>query len=229
MSPAASQMARNSRPTTEWLLAHYVAGNLPLAGNVLVACFLELNPAARAAASRLETVGGWLLESASPVSMAPERSAEALLDTPGASRISGNAEPLPSTLHSPALPAALAGLVPAPPRADDWTWRAPGVFEHRMKTLESGGMVARLLRIEPGHGIPQHTHDGLEATLVLDGAYDDVTGRYVRGDLELADGDLGHRPVATPGRPCICFAVSEAPIRLTGAFGRMLNLLNAWR
>jgi putative transcriptional regulator len=37
------------------------------------------------------------------------------------------------------------------------------------------------------------------------------------------DADNDHRPIAGPGRDCICLTVIDAPLRLTGRFGRFLN------
>ncbi|HYD98947.1 MAG TPA: ChrR family anti-sigma-E factor, partial [Alphaproteobacteria bacterium] len=82
---------------------------------------------------------------------------------------------------------------------------------------------ARLLRVHAGTAMPQHTHDGEELTLVLCGAFRDETGRYARGDLAVTDSEIDHQPVAEPGEACICLAVTDAPLRLTGRFMRFLN------
>jgi putative transcriptional regulator len=79
------------------------------------------------------------------------------------------------------------------------------------------------MRIEPGVGAPRHTHGGMEITLVLDGAYADATGTYGRGDVQVADDGVEHEPVAVGEKTCLCLVVSDAPIKLTGFFGRLLN------
>jgi putative transcriptional regulator len=65
----------------------------------------------------------------------------------------------------------------------------------------------------------------MEMTLLLAGGFSDETGHYLRGDVALADPSVDHRPVADPGEDCLCLAVTDAPLRLTGRFGRYLNFL----
>jgi putative transcriptional regulator len=83
--------------------------------------------------------------------------------------------------------------------------------------------MASLLRIVPGRAMPQHTHRGNEMTLVLRGDYDDESGHFAAGDLAVTDDTIDHRPVAGKMEDCIALAVTDAPIRLTGRFGRLLN------
>jgi putative transcriptional regulator len=52
-----------------------------------------------------------------------------------------------------------------------------------------------------------------------------VNGHYRRGDIAIADQEVDHRPVADREEDCICFAVTDAPIRLTGPVGRLLQRL----
>ena len=50
-----------------------------------------------------------------------------------------------------------------------------------------------------------------------------MTGHYARGDIALAEADLDHKPMTDAGEDCICFAVTDAPLHLTGPFGRLLD------
>ena len=75
--------------------------------------------------------------------------------------------------------------------------------------------------------MPRHSHRGLEATLVLEGGYSDASGHYERGDVQLGDASVDHRPVAAPGAPCLCLVYEEAPLKLTGPVGRWFNSLLA--
>jgi putative transcriptional regulator len=45
----------------------------------------------------------------------------------------------------------------------------------------------------------------------------------LRGDVAVADSSVDHCPVADRGEDCYCFAVNDAPIRLTGRAMRFLN------
>ena len=87
-----------------------------------------------------------------------------------------------------------------------------------------GPIRARMMRIAPGGAMPRHTHGGREMLIVLDGGYTDEIGDYGVGDVAAADGTLIHKPVADPLEGCLCFAVTDAPVKLTGPIGRLLNL-----
>jgi len=54
-------------------------------------------------------------------------------------------------------------------------------------------------------------------TLVLQGAFRDQTALFAAGDVEVANEDLNHTPVAEIGEDCICLAATDAPL-----------LFNAW-
>jgi putative transcriptional regulator len=82
---------------------------------------------------------------------------------------------------------------------------------------------ASLLRCRPGKAIPAHTHAGLEAVLVLQGGFHDATGHYTTGDIAVADDTIAHRPIADGAADCIVFIVRQAPVRLTGPFGRIMQ------
>ena len=64
---------------------------------------------------------------------------------------------------------------------------------------------------------------GDEYTVILEGSFSDEAGLYHQGDFLVRDASHRHTPVATNDRECICLAVTEAPIQLTGLFGRLLN------
>ena len=71
--------------------------------------------------------------------------------------------------------------------------------------------------------MPVHTHASSELTLVLAGGFTDQFGHFLRGDLAEADASVEHRPVADPGEDCLCLAVTDGPMRLTGPLGRLIN------
>lgn len=80
----------------------------------------------------------------------------------------------------------------------------------------------KLLKLRPGRAAPKHSHDVQEVTVVLHGAFEDVTGRYQRGDLAIAEPGLTHTPIAVGDRDCICFA-AEAPVSMFGRLRRFLH------
>ena len=109
------------------------------------------------------------------------------------------------------------------PRYSTLRWRrvVPGVQYLRAEADADGGLM--LLRIAPGRGIPLHRHAGHELTMILDGAYADALGRFGAGDVADLDEDVEHQPVTVPGRPCICVAATEAPMRFHGWAARALQ------
>ena len=102
-----------------------------------------------------------------------------------------------------------------------WKTKLPGYREHLIGEID--GCEANLLWIKPGRKMPSHTHEGSEVTPGLSGAFTDANGRYGPGDIAVADDSIDHRPIAESDRPCICFAVTDAPLRLTGSYTQMFS------
>jgi putative transcriptional regulator len=201
--------------TIDTLISRYVAGALPEPARVLVEAHLELKPDNRAFAGGLEALAGAELERQEPAGL---RSRDATLDAVFAAR-------------APALrPAPVeGGVFPRSMReffgfdADEVPWRTklPGFREFEFGEVD--GCHVSLFWIRPGRKIPHHTHDGSELTLVVDGAFRDLGGRYGRGDIAIADQSINHRPIAEKDRPCISFAVTDAPLRFNGPIGQRLS------
>lgn len=199
------------------LLLAYAAGMLPEAPSLVVAAQASLRSDVRRAVGEYEAVAGALLEESEAAELSCDLRANvlALLD-----------EDLPDTARPPQrgdqrVPAPLWGYVGTDVERLGWRRVMPGLKDCVLPT--SGGGTARLMWVKGGTKVPAHTHQGLEMTLVLEGAFSDPTGTYGPGDLQLADGGLDHSPAAESGSHCLCLVVTEAPIRLTGRFGRLMN------
>jgi putative transcriptional regulator len=95
----------------------------------------------------------------------------------------------------------------------DVKWRPIGLGVKQSLLKTSGNSTARLLYIPAGTAVPHHSHNGNELTLVLKGAFEDEVSRFGPGDVEMADEDLDHQPVAVEGEDCICLAVTDAPLK----------------
>ncbi len=104
-----------------------------------------------------------------------------------------------------------------------WKSVIPGLKE--VKLEDKPGLEASMLWIRAGRAMPAHTHAGVEATLVLKGSFSDKTGHFGRGDISVVDSDMDHKPVAGDDEDCICFAVSEGPVKLTGTIARIFQRL----
>lgn len=194
------------------LLASYVAGALPRPLQHLVGAHLEIKEDNRAFVAGLEDLAGSSIEFQNGVAL-HERDARlaAIFDSPDETEASA-----PSGPGDSVLPNALSALVPYSSDTIPWRTKMPGYKECSLGIID--GCEVNLLWIRPGRKMPDHTHEGSEITLVLDGAFSDSNGRYGRGDIALADEDVDHSPVAESDRPCICLAITDAPLRLTGSY-----------
>lgn len=206
------------------LLADYARGALSAPLHALVASHLVLKPESRPFVTTLEAARAAEIEKIEPARIR-DRDAKLAAIFGGGEEPARVSRPAGDAIVPDPLARYLAGSRLARPRIDDVPWKAliPGVKEYRVADNEDG--EATLYWIRGGRKIPSHTHDGSEYTLVLKGAFSDINGRYARGDIAIADMDVDHQPVADPGEDCFCFAVTDAPLRLTGPIGRIVQKL----
>lgn len=198
------------------LLIAYSAGQLPEAHNLAVATHISLCDDCRARMESFDAVGGSVMEKSEAVAMADD-SLHATL-----ARIRGTA-PVQHTapVKRGVFPTPLQDYVGGDLEAVRWRSIGGGVQQAILPT--SKGASARLLRIPGGVAVPDHGHRGLELTLVLQGAFSDADGRYARGDIEIADEEVNHTPIAEAGEDCICLAVTDAPLRFNSLIPRLLQ------
>ncbi|WP_282604926.1 ChrR family anti-sigma-E factor [Pelagibius sp. Alg239-R121] len=214
---------------TDELLAAYAAGNLSEAQSLLVATHSALCPECRAAIAEFEAVGASFLEEIAPESMRAGSLDSVLARLDQEEMPANNVVQHPSSYSAPdrqigevLLPQPLRGYVGSDLR--DVTWRPVirGLEEAELK-VSGPEFNVRLIKVAAGAAMPQHSHQGEELTLVLTGAYQDGSGRFARGDVQIADGDVDHQPTAEPDEACVCLIITDAPIKLTGRLGRLLN------
>ena len=130
-----------------------------------------------------------------------------------------HAAPHASATGDQEIPEPLARLLSNSLDAVQWRWLGPGVWDHPLPLAGAGKL--RLIKVAPGHGIPEHGHGGAELTLVLRGSFHDETGRYARGDVADLDETVEHQPVVPDADgDCICLIASEAPERFHGLLAR---------
>jgi len=211
-APQATPPSETIKPL-DALLAAYCSGGLDLATHSLVASHLLLSRRNRRFVAALEDLAASELEHIVPAEILDRDRKLANIFA------SNTAERAPAAAS--VLPAPLLRLVGADIGDLKWRNKLPGVREYRVSHSDRGEAV--LLWVGAGRRMPSHTHDGSEVTLVLKGAFSDITGRYMRGDLAIAEADLDHRPRTDDEMDCLCFAVTDAPLRLTGPVGRILD------
>ncbi len=204
----------------ELLVAH-ASGTLSTGWSIAVASHVALCAECRRAAFQAEAVGGAMLETSPPEPVAAS-SFDALLRRIREEEAVG----LP-TMPSPPLDPRVA-MFPPPLRRyigpEGPAWRKLGTTAHHM-LIDTGDRATkvRLLKIGAGTPVPTHGHRGLELTLVLSGAFRDGDRVFARGDIEEANEDVEHQPLATPEADCICLAVTDAPLRFKSLIGKLLQ------
>ena len=203
----------------EEILADYASGATSPGVALLVASHLTHAPDSRARVREFEEVGGVLLADEASAEMSADalQKAMALLDEAPqdtAQPADHGTGPLPR----PLLDRLGMGVDDLP-----WRFQLPGVSAHELDGFE--GEKVMLLRAKPGAKVPQHTHEGAEMTLVLQGALSDGGIVYETGDVAINDEHDDHRPEVVGDELCYCLIVQQGDLRFTGTFSRFLNYL----
>ncbi|MCA9570698.1 MAG: ChrR family anti-sigma-E factor [Myxococcales bacterium] len=207
-------MSPSHHPPEEWVLA-YVAGSGTEALDLLVAAHATLCPSCRAHIADLEEAAAHSLaeDAGVPVGSGALDALLAQLDVQDAPR-----EPLAP--HPDGLPMPVRRYL-----ADDalpWRFLIPGIQQVELPIVH-GDMPVRLLHLAPGLKVPEHTHAGLERTLVLSGGYDDQAGTFERGDLGVRDASTVHVQRIHADAPCVALVVADAPLVPEGLLSTMLS------
>jgi putative transcriptional regulator len=195
------------------MIATYAAGNLPKPFSLVVASHISLCTQCRAAVEAHQAVGGVVLDGTETVEISDTLKSDILgmLDTPF--------KPQPVFEKSGIYPAPIVEALKG--KSPKWKSLGMGVKQHILSENDEGS--ARLLFIPPGQAVPDHSHNGLELTLVLQGSFSDEEGQFGIGDVEIGDEDLEHTPIAGAGDPCICLAATDAPLKFNAFLPRLLQ------
>lgn len=224
------------------VLTAYAAGSLGEGLSLLVATHLTLCPECREGVALMECAGGALLDDLEPIALAPNAldTVLARVDSPALAPSATAAPPRRPAHRSPrdlrrgngAAFAPSEPLLPAPLRAAlgadslaDVRWRSLGPGFRQVILPQRGrdkDTQVRILDIAGNRPLPHHGHTGDEFTLVLSGGFSDHMGHFVRGDVAEIDDDTDHQPLVDP-EGCLCLLVTEAPLRYTGFFDRIVQ------
>ena len=208
---------------TDTIIRAYAAGQLSEAFNLAVATHISLCDECRAALGSYEALGGALLEKGIISDLAmPDFQATVARIKRARSTLSAEivAAPPPRNAETPRPLASYIGN-----SLDDISWKPLGMGVKQSILKTSSEATARMLYIPAGVAVPNHGHHGNELTLVLRGAYSDENDRFERGDIEVADQDLHHTPVADADQDCICLAVTDAPLKFKSLLPRLMQPL----
>ncbi|WP_380057601.1 ChrR family anti-sigma-E factor [Falsihalocynthiibacter sp. SS001] len=195
------------------LLASYVSGSLPHPYAVVVATHVSMCLECRAALEAHQAVGGAILESTQEVALS-----------------AGLKDSILAKLDAPIIEKPVhgrTGVYPAPVMQElegqQPRWKPVGMGVRQCVLSASKQGSVRLLYIPGGQAVPDHSHNGLELTLVLQGSFSDEAGQFRVGDVEVADDHVEHTPIADEGPPCICLAATDAPVRFTSFLPRLVQ------
>jgi putative transcriptional regulator len=207
-----------NHPTDE-LLTSYSAASLPLSQALCISVHLENCSECSQKLSRLNQLGSELMHQLKPSPPSSDLK-DQLLD-----RLDSITEKTNTDRSAPgdtSVPRSLHQFIKTGYEEISWNRISRDIQSYELCRDQNNAKV-ELLRIRPGGTSSTHTHMGDEYTVILDGSFSDEGGLYHKGDFLLRDENDQHTPVATLDKYCICLAVTEAPIQLTGFFGRLLN------
>ncbi len=208
-------MTKISHHISEPLLLAYASGALAHPFSLVVATHISMCDECRARLGAHQAAGGAVMESGDGAALTGDLK----------SRVMAAIEDAPELAPAPQA----EGIYPSPVvealNGKPPKWRSIGLG-NKQAIINAGpeGSV-RLLKIAAGQAMPDHGHNGMEMTLVLQGAFADETGRFGVGDVEIADSDLVHTPVAQAGEDCICLAASDASLRFRAFLPNVLQPL----
>jgi putative transcriptional regulator len=219
------------------LLTEYSSGSLATALGLIVCAHLQACPHCRKRVENLNKLGAAILNQSIAEAVQPESFEQLMtrIRNQNSDAATSNAPSSLRELHSAYandpllkyLPKIIAKLLP---RDGKLKWeRVSGALKTaRLKTGQQDYEVA-FQRISSGGKVVEHDHGGLEVTLVLCGSFSDEDGVYNQGDFLVRNPGEIHRPTATQNQDCLCISVVEAPVKVTGLFGKLINPFLSFR
>jgi putative transcriptional regulator len=213
------------------LLTEYSSGSLANALGVIVCAHLQTCPHCRKRVEQLNKLGAAILNQSVAEAVQPESFAQlmARIRNQNTENSTSDKKPASQELHPTYandpllkhLPKVIAKLLPRDGKLK-WERVSGSLKTARLKTGQSQYEVA-FQRISSGGKVVEHDHRGLELTMVLCGSFSDEDGVYNQGDFLVRNPGEVHRPTATQNQDCLCISVVEAPVKVTGLFGKLVN------
>lgn len=204
-------------PTAETLI-DFVTGRLDLGRSVVVAAHAETCAACAAELRLMRGVGGALLSEAGGTPLQADALTRALARIEAVEREFVQRPAEIERDEDRLLPQAVRDFA-----RGKWQWIGPGIHRCMLALPDDSGARVFLLKARPGTKMPDHTHTGVEFTLVLSGAFAHDLGRFGPGDFEEADDSVEHQPIVEAGDVCICLVAMDGTLKLNGTIGRLLQ------
>lgn len=209
-------MSITHHPSDE-TLALFASGGLDEARSLVVATHLPLCPACRKTVRAFEDVGGAMLDTLRPETLAADALTKVLAKIGTGDSVERRKE-LPWPVLADPLPAPLRAYAMGP-----WRRIGRGIEWRSVDVAADDGMRVFMLRARPGIRLPRHRHKGDEWTCVFQGAFRHDLGRFGPGDFDEADEAVEHHPTVEEGVPCICLVALQGGIAFQGWMGRLLQ------
>lgn len=201
------------------MIADYACGATSPGISLLLAAHMTQAPESRAKLQEFERVGGVLLADEPSIEMSSGALDAVLAKLDG----SPDASIVPTLSDNGPLPRPVLDQTGIGFEDIPWKFRLPGVSSYDFDGF--GDETVQLLRARPGATVPQHTHQGSEVTLVMQGVLLDDGVEYSKGDVAVNDEHDDHRPKILGDEMCYCLIVQQGSLHFTGTFSRVLNLL----
>ncbi|MBX2837130.1 MAG: ChrR family anti-sigma-E factor [Gammaproteobacteria bacterium] len=200
-------------------LSAYSAGSLNQAMETLIACHLTVCPYCRSRANAADGIGGAMLHESEHLSM--QSNANQVLTLAMSQPKFG--PKMESVEPEPGIPMPLTRLLGKPLAELDWKRMAPGIKQINLSDQPRKHGAFKLLHLDPGVVLSQHSHTERELTYVVKGSYQDEIGRFKAGDIADLDDNNIHQPVVDTDEPCIALIATDSPVRFTGVVPRLLQ------
>lgn len=208
-------MTTTTHHIPDLMLQAYVTGALHYSFDLVIAAHVSMCDECRTRLTAHECAGGAALQALEPASVSNQLRDRVL------GKLDGPEPATPIRTASRIFPTpVMEALEGQPPK---WQRMGAGVRQSLLHTDKRGSV--RLLYIPGRQAVPDHSHHGIELTLVLEGAFKDETGLYGVGDVEVADDTLEHTPIAEPGEACICLAATEGALKFNALLPKLLQPL----
>jgi putative transcriptional regulator len=137
-----------------------------------------------------------------------------------------NEVPVPVVAEQPKqdtrFPKVISKLIDGDTESLDWEKPMKNLRVSRLLTDETG-LILGLHHMKSGSRVPHHSHQGNEISIVVEGGFSDELGSYGPGDFIHLSSDHQHSPQADADGDCWLVSLVEAPVKLTGPLGWVVN------
>lgn len=208
-----------SHHVTDDLLHLYATGELDFGWSLAVGTHLAMCPKCRNESALLDDVLGCALEEENIVPVSAD--IDVLIEKAEQKTLAPPPPPCSAQLaNQPVLPQPLRDLTGD---LSDIKWSTMGGGIKQKIIYDDNGVSARLLYIPPNMSASEHGHGGTELTQVLVGGFYDKDKAFYAGDIQIVDHEEPHLPTAMSDGPCICLAVTDAPLRFSNLLPRLFQ------